>query len=181
MRLTAPLLGAALLAAIWLVPLAALLGLFPAHMLRHAVVVAVVPAFVAPQLPARGAPPVLLAAAVEFALAWGWHLPVPHLLTLVSPAWFALEQGTLLLGGLAVWWSACVARPLGGAAALLATSMHMTMLGALLLLAGRELYAYCDLASQQAGAMLMLAIVTPAYVAGGLLLARRALEEEVRA
>ena len=175
------LLAAVLLAAVWLLPLAWWWGLFPAHMARHAAVVALVPAILAPLLPARGAPPVLLAAAAEFALAWGWHLPGPHLLTLASPLWLALEQGTLLAGGLAVWWSAWRARPLGGAAALLATSMHMTMLGALLLLAGRALYPYCDLASQQTGAILMLATVTPLYLGGGLLRARDALGPEAPA
>ena len=175
------LLAAVLLAAVWLLPLAWWWGLFPAHMARHAAVVALVPAILAPLLPARGAPPVLLAAAAEFALAWGWHLPGPHLLTLTSPLWLAAEQGSLLAGGLAVWWSAWRARPLGGAAALLATSMHMTMLGALLLLAGRALYPYCDLASQQTGAILMLATVTPLYLGGGLLRARDALGPEAPA
>lgn len=181
MRLTRPLLAALALAAAWLLPLAWWHGAFAAHMLRHAVVVALVPALVAPLLPARGAPPVLAAAAFEFVLAWGWHLPGAHLLTLVSPLWLAAEQGTLLLGGLAVWWSAFAARPLGGAAALVATSMHMTMLGLLLLLAGRALYPYCDLAQQQTGAMIMLGIVTPLYLAGGLALARRALGGEAPA
>lgn len=171
----------AVLLAVWVLPLAWWLGTFPAHMLRHAAVVAVAPALLAPLLPPRGAPPVLLAAGAEFALAWGWHLPGPHLATLVSTLWLLAEQGSLLLGGLAVWWSAWAARPLGGAAALVATSMHMTMLGALLLLAGRALYPYCDLDQQQVGAMLMLAIVCPVYLVGALLRARRALEEGVSA
>jgi putative membrane protein len=61
--------------------------------------------------------------------------------------------------------------------------MHMTLLGALLILAPRDLYAaICgtapDLTGQQAGGMLMLAIGTPVYLLGGLLLTGRALAEE---
>lgn len=174
-------LGVALTLAAWTLPLGDWLGGFQAHMLRHALLVAVVPALVAPALPMRGAPPLLLAAGAEFAAAWGWHLPGPHMAALLSPALGALEQASFLLSGLAVWWSARAAGPLGGAASLLLTSIHMTMLGGAILLAPRVLYPYCDLDAQATGAMIMLAIVTPAYLLGGLAHARRALGGEVGA
>lgn len=177
MRLTASLLGAGLALALWTLPLAAWLGAFEAHMLRHAALVAVAPALIAPLLPARGAPPLALAAVLEFAAAWGWHLPGPHLAATLSPLWRAVEQGSFLLAGLLVWWGALAARPLAGAGALLLTSIHMTMLGAAITLAPRALYPYCDLASQQSGGVLMLAVATPAYLLGGLALARRSLAE----
>ena len=174
-------LGAGLAVALWTLPLGDQIGGFPAHMLRHALLVAVVPALLAPALPARRAPPPMLAAGVEFAAAWGWHLPGAHMAALLSPALGAAEQASFLLGGLGIWWAARAASPLGGAAALLLTSIHMTMLGAAILLAPRVLYPYCDLGAQATGAMLMLAVVTPAYLLGGLALARRALTGEAPA
>ena len=170
--------GAGLALALWLVPLAAWMGVFEAHMLRHALLVAVVPAAIAPVLPARGAPPLALGAVLEAAAAWGWHMPGPHLAAILSPVWRVAEQGSFLLAGLLVWWGALAARPLAGTGALLLTSIHMTMLGAAITLAPRVLYPYSDLASQQAGAILMLAVVTPAYLLGGLAIARRALRED---
>ena len=181
MRLTAPLLGAAGALAVWALPLAAWIGAFEAHMLRHALLVAVVPPLLVPILPSRLAPPVLPAALLDFAVAWGWHLPGAHLAAALSPIWRALEQGSFLFAGLAVWWSAAAARPLAGTGGLLVTSIHMTMLGAAITLAPRVLYPYCDLVAQQRGAILMLAVVTPAYLLGGLALARRALATDAPA
>ena len=173
-------LGAGLALAAWALPLIDWLGGFEASMARHALLVAVVPALIAPALPARGAPPPLLAAGVEFAVAWGWHLPSAHMAAMTSPALAVAQQASFLLAGLGLWWSACVAQPLGGTAALLLTSVHMTMLGAAILLSPRVLYPPNDVEAQAMGAMIMLAIVTPAYLLGGLILARRALTEEVR-
>ena len=181
MRLGLPLLGGALVLALWTLPLAAWLGAFEAHMLRHALLVAVVPPLLVPILPARLAPPVLPAALLDFAVAWGWHLPGAHLAAVLSPGWRVLEQGSFLLAGLAVWWGAMAARPLAGTGGLLVTSIHMTMLGAAITLAPRVLYPYCDLPAQGRGAILMLAVVTPAYLIGGVALARRALMDEAPA
>jgi putative membrane protein len=177
MRLTMPLVGAGLAVALWTLPLADWIGGFQAHMARHALLVAVVPPLLVPLLPARGAPPVLPAAAAEFVVAWGWHLPAAHMAAWMSPLWRIAEQGSFLLAGLAVWWGAAAARPLAGAGGLLLTSIHMTMLGAAITLAPRVLYPYCDIEAQQTGAILMLAIATPAYLIGGLAFARRALIE----
>ena len=60
-----------------------------------------------------------------------------------------------------------------GVAALLLTSMHMTLLGALLALAPRPLYHThaAALADQQLGGALMLAVGGAVYLGGGLLLA----------
>ena len=64
--------------------------------------------------------------------------------------------------------------------------MHMTLLGAMLVLAPRDLYAeLCgtapDLSGQQIGGLLMLGIGTPVYLAGGLWLVRRTVNAEVPA
>lgn len=173
-----------LLAAIWGLPLGRWMADFPAHMVRHMVLVAVAaPLLVAafPGLAARAAVPVMAGVVLEFALVWGWHLPALHALADGFRAWFVVEQAAFLLAGLAVWAGALRARtPLAGAGGLLLTSMHMTLLGALLVLAGGDLYAeICgrpsDLGAQQWGGVLMLAIGTPAYLAGGLWLTGRAL------
>lgn len=61
--------------------------------------------------------------------------------------------------------------------------MHMTLLGALLVLAPSDLYAeICgrdpSLSGQQLGGILMLAIGTPIYLVGALVLAARVVREE---
>ena len=60
--------------------------------------------------------------------------------------------------------------------------MHMTLLGAILTLAPRDLYAdWCgtapDLSGQQIGGMLMLAIGTPVYLIAGLVLTGMSLRD----
>ncbi len=186
----APLAGlAVLLGALWLLPLGHLLGHFPAHMVRHMGLVALAAPLAVLALPGLriAAPGVVLGAAAEFAVVWGWHLPAARGLVCASPVAGVAEQASFLAAGVAVWAGALAARePLAGAAGMLLTTMHMTLLGALLTLAPRDLYAAAcdraaDLAAQQAGGMAMLAIGTPAYLLGGLWLVGRALGREVPA
>jgi putative membrane protein len=163
---------------------------FPAHMLGHMTLVALAAPLLVLGWPAifeRFQVPVLAGAVLEFAIVWGWHLPALHGAARVSGSWFLVEQALFLLGGLAVWTGALGAsQPLAGAGALLLTSMHMTLLGALLVLAPSDLYAgVCgrppDLFGQGLGGLLMLGIGTPVYLIGGLALTARALrpsEEE---
>lgn len=177
--------GAALLAAVWLLPLHHMSGgHFPAHMLRHMVLVAVAAPLLAVALPAgRLAPPVMAGAVIEFVVVWTWHLPAMHGLACASSALRVVEQAMFLAAGWAVWAGAFRAdAPLAGAGGLLVTSMHMTLLGALLTLAPSDLYAAAcarpaDLTGQQLGGMLMLAIGTPIYLLGGLWLAGRSLSD----
>ena len=61
--------------------------------------------------------------------------------------------------------------------------MHMTLLGALIILAPRDLYAaICgrapDLDAQQLGGLLMLGIGTPIYLVAGLALVAKTLEDK---
>ena len=89
----------------------------------------------------------------------------------------ALAEQAMFLGvGFALWRSALV-RPAGGVAALLLTSMHMTLLGVLIGLAPRALYAGMAmhpafgldaLADQQLGGVVMLVIGGASYCLGGL-------------
>lgn len=185
MRGWAALLAVAALVFAWAAPLSRIAGGgFPAHMLAHMTLVAVAaPALVLalPRVFSRLRVPVLAGAVVEFAIVWGWHLPALHGAARTTGTWFLAEQALFLSGGLAVWAGALRAvEPLAGAGALLLTSMHMTLLGALLVLARNDLYAaFCgtppDLLGQQLGGLLMLAIGTPVYLVGGLWLTGLAL------
>ncbi|SMO92803.1 cytochrome c oxidase assembly protein [Paracoccus laeviglucosivorans] len=176
--------GLALLALIWLLPDSAA-PRFPLHMLRHMVLVALAAPLLVLGFPRLGrlmAMPALLATGLELLLVWGWHLPAAHGAAYRMPTAFVLEQATFLLVGLFVW-AGCLHGPrLVGAGGLLLTSMHMTLLGALLTLAPRDLYAqFCgtppDPEGQAVGGMLMLAIGTPIYLLAGVALAARALSD----
>lgn len=178
--------GLGLLAAIWAIPLEALMPAFAAHMLRHMTLVALAAPLIVLGLPRLGlwaVVPPLGAALAEFVVVWGWHLPAAHGLGRNAPVGFVLEQASFLAVGLAVW-AGCLRpdRPLAGAGGLLLTSMHMTLLGALIVLAPRDLYAeICgtapDLSGQQLGGMLMLGIGTPVYLVAGLALTGLSLRE----
>lgn len=174
----------ATLALLYLPPWRAVLGDFSAHMLRHMGLVAVAAPLLVlalPDLARRVGPPVVLGAVAEFVVVWLWHLPVLHGWAQTHGPGTLLEQAMFLAAGWAVWAGALSARePLVGAGGLFLTSMHMTFLGALLILAPSDLYAeICgrapNLSGQQLGGMLMLAIGTPIYLFGGIALARKTL------
>jgi Cytochrome c oxidase caa3 assembly factor (Caa3_CtaG) len=92
------------------------------------------------------------------------------------------EQGSFLVCGLLIWLSAFGGglayrseRAGAGVAALLLTSMHMTLLGALLALAPRPLYPHVaqfagltQLEDQHLGGAIMLVVGGVSYLGGGL-------------
>ncbi|MGB3247442.1 MAG: cytochrome c oxidase assembly protein [Sulfitobacter sp.] len=178
--------GLALLGALWLLPSGTLAGAdFPHHMLRHMGLVAVVAPLLVlgfPQATLIFAVSPLVGAVAEFVMVWGWHLPALHGYADRAVPGLVLEQAGFLGAGLLVWAGALrAAQPLAGAGGLLLTSMHMTLLGALIILAPRDLYAaICgrapDLTAQQLGGLLMLGIGTPIYLVAGLALVARALD-----
>ncbi|WP_156382016.1 MULTISPECIES: cytochrome c oxidase assembly protein [unclassified Aureimonas] len=196
-------LGLGLLAVLWsgAAPGAALPGVgpdsFSAHMIRHMGIVAVASPLVAfglsrlyPALVGLVPPGfALVASFAEFAVVWGWHAPALHDAARASTGLFLVEQGSFLLAGLGLWIGAFGtahaegrAARAGGVLALLLTSMHMTLLGALLLLGPRPLYAFGDLCrpgaamtplgDQALGGVIMLLVGGAAYLAGGLTLLR---------
>ena len=179
--------GGAVLLLAWLSPAPAPLWPFADHMVRHMAIVAVAAPLLA--LGLRGvalrAIPPLLATLVEFAAVWGWHLPTAHAAAQTSAAAFAAEQASFLGAGLLLWLAVLhPGRQLAGAGGMLLTSMHMTLLGALLILAQRPLYpsAICGgPADQQLGGMIMLGLGTPIYILAGLILTARALGQAERA
>ncbi|TNY30777.1 cytochrome c oxidase assembly protein [Pelagovum pacificum] len=179
--------GIMLLAMVWLLPMETWWPGFPVHMIRHMALVAIVAPLLVlglPKVSALLAIAPLMAAVLEFAVVWGWHLPRLHGAARTENAAFVAEQASFLVVGLLVW-AGCLraTHPLAGAGGLLLTSMHMTLLGALLILAPRDLYyAFCgtepNVSAQQFGGMIMLAVGTPVYLVAGLWLTSRALSEE---
>ncbi|WP_419900333.1 cytochrome c oxidase assembly protein [Roseomonas sp. USHLN139] len=193
-------LGLGVLALAWGGPLHAALGpSFTGGMLRHMAVVAIAAPLLALGLsggrfdvtlrwPRLAGP--IGASVLEFLAVWGWHLPGPHNAASASLGMRVLEQGSFLAAGLLLWLASIGpaeqrgARGAGGIVALLLTSMHMTLLGALLTLAPRPLYDHeaclglTVLEDQSLGGVVMLLVGGTVYMAGGLWLAARLLREE---
>tara|TARA_R110002072_G_scaffold224324_5_gene381374 strand:- start:1421 stop:1996 length:576 start_codon:yes stop_codon:yes gene_type:complete len=179
--------GLLVLAGLWALPMQGWLAAdFPHHMLRHMGLVAVVAPLLVlgfPRLASVFGVSPLVGTVVEFAVVWGWHIPYLYGMAKLHVVGMAAEQASFLLAGLLVWAGAFRAhQPLAGAGGLLLTSMHMTLLGALIILAPRDLYAssyggLADLTAQQLGGLLMLGIGTPVYLIAGLALVRQVLEQ----
>ena len=181
------------LALLWAGPLPQLAArYFSAHMTLHMGVVAVAAPLVAFGLtggridPTRTFPALFSAvpaSVVELVVVWAWHAPALHHAARGTRGGLIAEQGTFLLAALLVWISAFGSGRAGGRAragagivALLLTSMHMTLLGALLALAPRPLYAHgaaltapaAALDDQHLGGAIMLIVGGASYLAGGL-------------
>jgi putative membrane protein len=192
MQTTLLITGILALAGAWVGPLPDLAsGAFYAHMTMHMIVVAIAAPLIALGIAGKRVDPVrrwprLFApvplSLIELLVVWAWHAPAWHHLARHTTFGLVLEQGTFLIAGLLVWLSAFGGggRPDGsrsgaGVVALLLTSMHMTLLGALLALTPRPLYAHAGmtteltpLADQQLGGAIMIVAGGVAYLAGGL-------------
>ena len=190
------LLGVLTLGAIWLGPLPRLAQhSFSAHMAMHMGVVAIAAPFLALGVagswldPVRRQPalfPPIPLSVVELVIVWAWHAPALHHAARHSFTGFLAEQSAFLLAGVLVWISAFGGDPVrrrassgAGVTALLLTSMHMTLLGALLALTPRPLYLHAahhasqltPLQDQHLGGAIMLLVGGVSYLAGGLWLA----------
>lgn len=193
--------GLACLALIWGGPL---LGQwrdsFTAHMVAHMGVVAIAAPLLALGLAgtrwdisgrsALFSP--LPASILDLCVVAAWHAPAMRAAATAFPLVTAAEQASFLAAGL-VLWLACLGqggtgrheRSAAGALGLLFTSIHMTLLGALLTLSPRPLYGAGEVtcfgislsaqADQQFGGVAMLLIGAAAYMAGGLALLARVL------
>jgi putative membrane protein len=195
MRRAGLIFGLFTLALVWLTVLPQLAQqAFWAHMTMHMGVVAVAAPFIALGMadtrfdPVRKAPALFApipASIVELIVVWAWHSPVPHHLARHSTVGLVAEQGMFLVSGLLMWLSAFGGdvrgggnRRAGGIVGLLLTSMHMTLLGALLALSPRPLYHHgsstaelaglTPLDDQHLGGAIMLLIGGLAYLLGGL-------------
>ena len=167
--------GAAVLAFAWLGPLPGLVrSSFTAHMVLHMTVVGAGVPLVAAALvrardwPGEGWPALTLAASLaDFAVVWAWHAPALHHASRSDGAILALEQASFAGAALLLWMTALTGPPLAGAMSLFLTSMHMVLLGALIGLAPRLLYAghaghaaagIDPLTDQQVGGVVMMAL-----------------------
>ena len=186
--------GLVTLAAAWLGPLPQLAErAFFAHMTMHMGVVAVASPLIAlgvaggrfdpvRHLPSWFAP--VPVSVLELCVVWAWHAPAMHHAARHQPAAMVVEQGMFLICGLLLWLSAfggddrqdsSRSRRAAGVVGLLLTSMHMTLLGALLALAPRPLYSHAEafsslkpLEDQQLGGAIMLIVGGISYLTGGL-------------
>jgi putative membrane protein len=192
MRRTLFVLGMLALACAWFGPLPQLAPhAFFAHMAMHMIVVAIAAPLLACGIagssldPVRKWPalfPAVPISVLELVVVWAWHTPAFHYAARHSFAGLAAEQGSFLLCGFLIWLAAFGGgaayrseRAGAGIAALLLTSMHMTLLGALLALAPRPLYTHAaqfadltPLEDQHLGGAIMLILGGVAYLAGGL-------------
>jgi putative membrane protein len=195
--------GLLTLAAVWLGPLPELAQRsFAAHMTMHMAVVAVAAPLIAAGMaggrfdPVRRVPALFApipASLVELVVVWLWHAPRLHHAARHEPLIRALEQATFLASGLLLWLSVFggdaetrAVRRGSGVIALLLTSMHMTLLGALLALPPRPLYAHgADIAAslddQHWGGAIMLTVGGIVYLLGGLWLAATLLRGSAQA
>jgi putative membrane protein len=204
MRSALLLLGLVALVAVWLGPLPRQApASFSAHMAMHMGVVAVAAPLLALGVAGRWGDPVRrfprLFAAIPLSIAelvvvWTWHAPALHHAARHGGAALAIEQGSFLLSSLLVWLSALGGDPrahreraASGVVALLLTSMHITLLGALLALPPRPLYDHAPSASgltpledQHLGGAIMLAVGGISYLLGGLGLTLRLLRTSRR-
>ncbi|QEG33371.1 cytochrome c oxidase assembly protein [Bythopirellula goksoeyrii] len=184
--------GLLILAFAWMGPLPEMAAhSFSAHMTLHMLIVAVIAPLLSFALAGLAIDPVRHMAALfspipasvgELLIVWAWHAPWLHHFARNSSIGFALEQTMFLAAGVWVWLSAfggtmprSKSRAAAGVVGLLLTSMHMTLLGALLALAPRLLFNHhhsliglSPLQDQHLGGAVMLVVGGIAYLAGGL-------------
>ena len=139
----------------------------------------------------------LIASLLELVVVWAWHAPALRTLAENSTVAAVIEQASFLAAGLFLWL-ACIGagasgsmrQNMAGAFGLLLTSIHMTLLGALLALSPRPLYGLNTVTcfglkldpqqDQVLGGVIMLSIGAAVYLAGGVLLFRRAIRADMR-
>lgn len=194
MRRVSLILGLVVLGVLWLGPLPRLATqAFFAHMTMHMGVVALSAPLIALGIAGRRfdltrkAPRLFApvpASIAELLVVWAWHAPALHYAARHHPVALIVEQGMFLLTGLFMWLSAFGGSDLdnrgrrgAGVIGLLLTSMHMTLLGALLALTPRPLYGHADkigglsaIDDQHLGGAIMLIAGGVSYLAGGLFL-----------
>ncbi|OYX25718.1 MAG: hypothetical protein B7Z10_05365 [Rhodobacterales bacterium 32-66-7] len=177
--------GMVVLAVVFLSPLCALSSaLFSARVVHHVLLVAVAAPLLALSRPARGATSVGLPFLAATAALWLWHLPAAYDAALGHKAVYWAMQASLLASAFA-FWRAAFSQPHGaGALWVFGAYVTMGMLGAILTLAPKALYAthalttdvwgLSPLADQTLGGLIMWMPAGLAYAAWGAMLAGRA-------
>ncbi|MCC9642003.1 cytochrome c oxidase assembly protein [Rhodopirellula sp. JC740] len=193
--------GWLLLAIGWLGPLPELAETsFAAHMTLHMLVVSIASPLLAVAAAGTRLDPVerfpklcspVIASVGELLIVWAWHAPVLHHFARHAAVGFLCEQTMFLGAGYWVWVSAfgggtprSLSRSASGVVGLLLTSMHMTLLGALLTLSPRLLYSHHQslwldpITDQHLGGAVMLVVGGASFLIGGLVLTRDLLREK---
>lgn len=179
---------AALLAVLLFVsPLCALTSaLFAARSVHHVLIIAALAPALAMAMPRRAVFGSLGGWTAAAALAlWAWHLPGLYAAALSSDALYWLMQLALLGTATGFWLAARAAGPGPAVFGLLATVVHTGLLGALLTVAPRAVYAphalstiawgLSPLADQQLGGLIMWVPGAGEYLVAALVLMRRLL------
>lgn len=135
----------ALVVLLYVSPLCALSSaFFTVRVVHHlALVLAIAPLLahgMAPWL-RRLPAPLWTCTAIATLAFWAWHAPAPYAAALSSTPAYALMQLTLLASATAFWTAVRRAAPVPALGALLATTVLMGLLGALITFAGQPLYA----------------------------------------
>jgi putative membrane protein len=203
-RYTSAVLAALTLIAVWFSPLLSATHSFAAHMTMHIAVVALAAPLIGLAVagshldPVRRMPnflPPIPISMIEFVVVWGWHTPALHDAARRQSEVWLLEQASFFGAGTLLWLAALGGdheqrrvRAGSGVAALLFTSMHVTLLGALFALSGRPLFGHGDsvrvaaaVSDQQLGGVIMLLVGGACYLAGGLWLTAVVLRPTFRA
>lgn len=179
---------------IFVSPLCALASaLFSARVAHHLVLITVVAPLLAIALPCRYGGPLTPRVVLHAALLWLWHAPAPYALALSSDAVYWAMQLSLLASAWLLWRSVLTAhsRDAAAVAALLATVMQMSLLGALLVFLPRAVfephlvstlpYGLTALEDQQLAGILMWVPAALPYLAVALLRISHLLASPARA
>lgn len=132
--------------------------------------------------------PLFGATAVAAVTFWAWHAPAPYAAALSSDGIYALMQCTLLATAMAFWSAVRRSSATAAMGAILATTVSMGLLGALITFAGRPLYAphfasalrwgVSPLEDQQLAGITMWAPGSIAYLAAALWIGWRWMDAE---
>lgn len=168
-------------------------ALFSARVAHHVALAAVLAPLIVYALPREGwrIPGSLpLWTAVQALIFWLWHAPDAYAAALSSDSLYWVMQLSLLGSAIGFWAAIRRASELPAVAALLASTVQMGLLGALITFAGVALYAPHQLATlawgmdpledQQVAGLIMWAPSAGLYLAAALLLAHRHMAREGR-
>ncbi|WP_378235150.1 cytochrome c oxidase assembly protein [Aquincola agrisoli] len=132
--------------------------------------------------------PLWTATAAATVVFWVWHAPAPYAAALSSDALYAVMQLTLLISAVAFWLGVRQSQPTAAMGAILATTVQMGLLGALIMFAARALYAphfasmlswgISPLEDQQLAGLLMWAPGSMAYLVAAMCIGWRWLRSE---
>jgi putative membrane protein len=177
----------AVLALSFVSPLCALSSaLFSARTLHHVLLTSLAAPLLAWSLPRSGSSRQLAPASLAFAAVfWLWHAPAFYAAALTHDGVYWSMQASLLASATMFWRAVRTATALAGVAALLATTVQMGLLGALLSFMPRALYAphalttaawgMSPLDDQQLAGLIMWIPAAGAYLAAALVLLGRQL------